>query len=1041
LKNITCCVAKKGVFVILNMALFLVMTKGQTPDHEVPGVNRGMYFSHLTRESGLPSDFVMDAVQDFRGYVWIATDNGLARYDGKNITVFQCHDGKLNTIVDNYVIILKESRDSMLWIGTRNGISIYNPFTATFRNFPFDLRAPGAFPCRFVRSFYEENNGTMWIATNDGLVQSSKGSGKFACIRLKWIGFSKDQESGFNFLTTVIADPRDTSKLFLGTMGGILLFDKYRKIVVKDFSKVINGRTSVYDLYIDDNQHLWSCGWFTGLNCCDLKTGKWLEYPHQKSNPITIISICQKNRDEFWLSTIGMGLGIFNRKKGTFRFIRHDPLNTRSIISDDINHVMLPNTNKDLWLVGSEGISIENKQLSSFRENKPPFSFSAITDLYRDKATGRLYVGAFACDGLFVLKEQTGEWTIIREAEPGKHLSLLINSFYRDRKGILWLATNKNLMYLDSTCNRIRQFRMPDGRPLQIIDPLICVLHEDSGGNLWVGTRSDGVVRIDAARTKAIYCRHRQNDPRSILGGSYHRAIKRDKFNRIWISNNEGVAIFEPVSERFLNFFMDTLRKHGYGNKLVYNIENDTLGRMWMTIDGLGLLRVEMKDRKSFSLKLFETVQGLDASSISTMRKDAEGDLWINNVSLVHFNPYSEEFKLYNTQNGLYSMLSVGQKLYIDSDLNIYIPAESGYEVKNKHALEPGGGIINLILEAIEINGNQTNLGYNRHGSCTVNLTADQNNITFFFTAICFDDISNVKYMYKLKGYDQDWYLSGNSREARYTHLPPGKLEFIFKVLNQPDYKNTENHILMNIRPFIWQTWWFISSVAFLVLTLFYLAYHFRGRQLLRLERLRMRIATDLHDDVGSTLSSIYILSEMVSQKAVDSQSVKMLKTIGESSSRMMEKLDDIVWVVNPSNDRFRDLGLRISEFAIPLCESKQISFMVNFDKELTGMRLSMEIRRNVYLIAKETVNNAVKYADCSEISLHFKPDHGGLFMEISDNGKGFDPGSSNSRNGLRNMRLRAKQINASIGITSVPSLGTTVTLMVKTHKRISKTT
>ena len=286
--------------------------------------------------------------------------------------------------------------------------------------------------------------------------------------------------------------------------------------------------------------------------------------------------------------------------------------------------------------------------------------------------------------------------------------------------------------------------------------------------------------------------------------------------------------------------------------------------------------------------------------------------------------------------------------------------------------------------------------------------------------------------MYKLDGYDEDWYLSENSREARYTHLPSGQFEFVFNVLNNEGYKKTENRVLLVIRPFFWQTAWFIVVITILVLTLIYLAYHFRVRQLLRIERIRSRIATDLHDDVGSTLSSISMLSEMVSRQSMDNQSVKMLKTICDSSSQMMEKLDDIVWVVNPSNDKFQDLRLRISEYAIPLCESKKIEFMVHFDEELSGMRLPMEVRRNVYLIAKEAINNSVKYAECNEVRLFFKPDHGWLSMEISDNGKGFDPELPTSRNGLQNMKQRAKQIHAIITVSSSPEQGTNIILKVK---------
>jgi ligand-binding sensor domain-containing protein len=1021
--------------------LLYAVSNGQHSDQENPKPAMEMYFSHLTREKGLPSDFVMHAIQDFRGYVWIATDNGLARYDGKNFTIFQSHFGKNNSIVDNYVIVLKESRDSMLWIGTRNGISIYNPFTGNFKNFPIGPEGTGTFPCRFIRSFYEDSDGSMWITSNEGLVYAEHALKKFVHIKINWNGDKEVKASEYNFLTCIAADPRNPSMLFLSTQGGILIFDKIKRTVVGDIPKIINGVRTFFDIFIDDQQRLWAGGWFNGLNCYDLKTEEWTEHPYNRKNPITVLSIFPKGNDEFWLGTIGMGLGVFNKKNGTFRFIRHDPLQPKSLLSDNINHLACFSKTRELWIMGTEGVSIENRKIFSFQKHEPPFSFLSLTDIYRDRDAGFLYAGAFLCNGLFVLNEKEGLWSLIREEKPNNGQPLnLINHLIKDRQGVLWMTTNKGLMFLDRNLNKLVLYMPKSGSRLMMKDLLASCLYEDPSGNLWVGTRSEGVIRIDPSRGMAVQYKHLDGDSGSIIEGSHHRAIKADRFNRIWISNQSGISIYEPKSDRFLNFFTDTLRKYGLGNRYVFNIENDTMGRMWLTIDGMGLLRVELKGDRNFGFKLFETTQGLDASSISSMQRDSEGDLWINNVSLVHFNPYTETFKLYDTQNGLHSMLGIGQKIHVDSDLNIFIAGESGYEQKNKRKLGASSGILNLIVENVEINGSWKVIGYGHQTPQSFVLTAAENNVTFLFTAICFGDVSNIKYMYKLEGYDKDWYLSDNSREARYTNLPPGQYEFIFKTVTLSSWKNNENRIELIIRPYFWQTWWFITLCLLVFFVLGYLGYSFRLRQLLRLERLRTRIATDLHDDVGSTLSSVSILSEMLSNQTTDIQSVKMLKSIGDSSSQMMEKLDDIVWVVNPSNDKFRDLGLRISEYAIPLFESKQLKFDIRFEEKLTGMRLPMEIRKNVYLIAKEAINNSLKYSDCSEVKILFRTENSGLYMDISDDGKGFDPETPTARNGLRNMSQRAKQINAHIEIISAHGRGTQVILKLKSRKWISNT-
>ena len=236
----------------------------------------------------------------------------------------------------------------------------------------------------------------------------------------------------------------------------------------------------------------------------------------------------------------------------------------------------------------------------------------------------------------------------------------------------------------------------------------------------------------------------------------------------------------------------------------------------------------------------------------------------------------------------------------------------------------------------------------------------------------------------------------------------------------------------ITIRPFFWKTWWFITLCILVIGFILFNIYRYRVRELLRIERLRTRIATDLHDDIGSTLSSISILSDILTRQFEDPRSAQMMGTIGTNAHKMMEKIDDIIWVVNPTNDKFQNLGLRIREFAIPLFESKNILHAIYFDKQMNTLQLPMDVRRNVYLITKEAINNAVKYSECKTVTINFSKDDPGLIMEISDDGKGFNPDALTSRNGIKNMKLRAGQINSTIEIKSVPGEGTRITLVVR---------
>ena len=203
--------------------------------------------------------------------------------------------------------------------------------------------------------------------------------------------------------------------------------------------------------------------------------------------------------------------------------------------------------------------------------------------------------------------------------------------------------------------------------------------------------------------------------------------------------------------------------------------------------------------------------------------------------------------------------------------------------------------------------------------------------------------------------------------------------------------------------------------------------------QRLKQQKIRLKIASDLHDDVGSTLSSISIMSDIL-QSQLDNtpDNEKMIREIGSNAHDMLESMDDIIWSVVPVNDSLESLVARIQEYAIPLFESKDIRFQITDSQSLAPMSIPIEKRRDLFLIAKEAINNLVKYSECSEANIEFSVLRSVLKMTVSDNGKGFDIAQNFGRNGLRNMKFRAGKIGAKLNIQSEMGKGTKVILLVR---------
>ena len=283
---------------------------------------------------------------------------------------------------------------------------------------------------------------------------------------------------------------------------------------------------------------------------------------------------------------------------------------------------------------------------------------------------------------------------------------------------------------------------------------------------------------------------------------------------------------------------------------------------------------------------------------------------------------------------------------------------------------------------------------------------------------------ANNKVRYKLEGWDDDWITDSKQNfKALYSHLDPGTYSFVVEGTNGFNSNVATVRIPVTIVPPFWQTWWFISAVILLLLAAVYSFYRYRLNEVLKIQAVRNKIASDLHDDVGSTLSSIRMYSSIVNNQVKEShpQSAELLNKISSNSEEMIENMSDIVWMIKPGNDDFKSIEDRMLNFANERCTPADINFEFNKEPSTDVMQISMEMRRDIYLIFKEAVNNAVKYSGCHNIRVALTLQNQKLQVRISDDGNGFNTATVKNGNGLSNMQKRTAthkgtfQINAAI--------------------------
>jgi signal transduction histidine kinase len=313
-----------------------------------------------------------------------------------------------------------------------------------------------------------------------------------------------------------------------------------------------------------------------------------------------------------------------------------------------------------------------------------------------------------------------------------------------------------------------------------------------------------------------------------------------------------------------------------------------------------------------------------------------------------------------------------------------------------------------------------------------------QNQVRIEFVGLDFRSGDELRYQYKLEGADREWSPFGGERTVLYAHLASGSYRFLVRAVSSDGVASAQPAVVsFTVPPHVWQRGWFMALAALAVSSIAWGVHRARVNRLLAIERVRTRIATDLHDDIGSSLSQIVILSEVAQQRALRGESVEPLQRIGGLSRELLESIGDIVWAIQPHKDHLSDLKKRMRHFATEVLSARNVELHWPADEIGRDMELNTEVRREVYLIFKEAINNIARHSRATEARISLRVAERQLTLEVTDNGMGIERFGEDEGNGLRNMKLRAASIKGELQVCSGNGQGTTVVLRVSAGLRL----
>jgi len=646
---------------------------------------------------------------------------------------------------------------------------------------------------------------------------------------------------------------------------------------------------------------------------------------------------------------------------------------------------------------------------------------------------GRLWLGSDD-DTLTVLN---GTKNFVPLPPSPKHFNQ-VNMLYESKTGEIYVATftdglfiiPNNLKNVYDTRQWIHIDKMHSGIPSDNVYGIT----EDKSGNIWLGTYT-GVSRYDPQTKKInnVYV-----SPSGTAASPYIlRTLFSDEKNVIWCGTDEGLVLIKDnkVVNKYISNDSDT---NSLSNNRVTVIYGDRNNNIWVgTKSGLNLF-----DPSKNNFKHFTGLNGVTVETIMSILEDRQGNLWIGtNNGLVKFSVAAKQFIKYTVQDGVCSNEFEPNASCCDRVDNIfYFGTSNGVVSFNPLHIISNNFVPPVVITDVKIfdvplaSLRDTGLVNTYRREKKLLLKYDQNFFSFEFASLNYNNSQANQYAYMLEGVDRQWHRAGTQHFAGYTDIRHGHYVFKVKASNNDGVWNEEPAVVdVIIAPPWWQTWWFYGLCFFTTCSIVYIVYRIRIQQILKVYRLRSSIAKDLHDDVGSALTSIALLSNISREAKTKAklQPEQIFSRIGDTSKRMIDLMDDIVWSVNPDNDRFSNMLVRMREYTVEMLEAKDILFNFHIAKEIDEMRIPMEIRKDYFLIFKEAINNLAKYSECSRADISIRKENKNIVTSIQDNGKGFDANTINSGNGLKNMRQRAVEIKAKLHIETMRGKGTQVILSV----------
>ena len=812
---------KSGTMKLTDRAIrvlgFLALAALSSPAPSMAAPVRPIRFDRLAPEQGLSQSSVMDVLQDRKGYIWLATEDGLNRYDGTGFKVYRHDPSDPASLPSSFVWDVEEDAAGDLWIATSNGLATWS--RATDRITRQDN--VGGRHIRAIR--FSAKGDALWIGTRDsGLLRLDVATGQIH----PFVHEAASADSLADDRVYAISLDAD-GRLWVGTDGGLeLLREDGRGFTHYPADAMNPGKLSdpkVRAIRADNAGSLWVGTSNGGLNRLDVASGRFEHFRNDPAVPSSLAhdqvrAILQDADGRLWVGT-GGGLDLFDAAHGTFAHYRQDTRNPSSL-GDDHVLSLAQDRGGVLW-VGTRlgGVHKWNPLSWQFGHVAPEadngLTSGHVTSFSEDRA-GRLWVGTYDA-GLYVMERMTGEMTPYRH--DGKNLRGLpsdhVMALHHDHRGDLWIGTlDAGLVRMSATTGAFKNYRSDPSKPQGLSVNGVTSILEDGEGHLWLGTYNGGVEKFDPETERFTHYRHDPKDAAS-LGGDRVAAIAEAPDGRLWVATMEkGLDLLDPRTGRFERFEHQAGDPRSLPTDSIHALYVDASGSLWVgTHSGLSHLHAD-----GASFETFTTRNGLPSDVVYGIRSDRQGRLWLStNNGLSRLDPRSGEFANYGVSDGLQASEFNFGAWYQSTSGELFFGGNNGFNAFMPDRLRQVSKAPAVVLTAVSVA--HRSLGGPADGTQRIRLGFRDKVLGLEFAALDYTAPDRNRFSYKLEGFDPEWVPLRGRRAVTYTNLNPGHYTFRLRGANSDGKWNEEGlAVAVDVAAPPWATpWAFTGYSVFLV--------------------------------------------------------------------------------------------------------------------------------------------------------------------------------------------------------------------------------